>query len=230
MKKFCPRCGREDVDFYKGFCIDCYREMNLKLEFPKKIELSKCKHCGRWLIKNKWIRPNYNELNNFIKSKIKTNLKKMKVDVELKQDKVLVKITGSLDEHGVVKVDEEREIPFKFRERVCDYCMKKNSSYYEVKIQLRKLKVFDLIKFERIKKFIEKEYNYFSKKFDDASGFWVEEKKEGLDLFFGSQMVAERILKEVRHKYKVKTEKSIRAAGLTQKGKRKGKTTYLIRV
>ena len=230
MKKFCPRCGREDVDFYKGFCIDCYREMNLKLEFPKKIELSECKHCGRWLIKSKWIKPDYNELNKFIKSKIKTNLKKMKIDVELEPDKVLVKVIGSLDENGVVKVEKVKEIPFKIRERTCDYCMKKNSKYYEVKIQLRKQPVFDLVKFERIKKFIEKEINYFEHKKENVGSFWIEEKKEGLDLFFGSQTIAEKILKEIRRKYQVKTEKSVKADGLTQRGKRKGKTTYLIRV
>ena len=100
MKKFCPRCGREDVDFYKGFCVDCYREMNLKLEFPRKIEVSECRYCGRWLVKNKWIMPSYNELNKLIKSKIKSNLYNLRIETELKEDKVKIKVKGSLDPEG----------------------------------------------------------------------------------------------------------------------------------
>jgi len=230
MKKFCPKCGRENVDFYKGFCVDCYKKMNLKLEFPRKIEISKCKYCGRLLIKNKWVKPKYNELNNFIKSKIKSNLYNLKIETELKKDEVIIKLKGSLDQNGFLVINEEKKIPFKFKERTCDYCMKKNSNYYEVKIQLRKKKVFDLIKFERIKKFIEKEFNYFQHKDANSGNYWIEEKKEGLDLFFGSQRIAEKIIKEIRRKYQVKTEKSVKISGLTQKGRRKGKTTYLIRV
>ena len=229
---FCPKCGEEEGDFYEGFCINCYKKMNIEIKFPLKIKLSQCKHCGMWLIQNKWVTQSYEELIKMVKKKVESNLYNIVVDVEVdeEKEKMVIKLSGSLDAQNVIKVTEEREISFKIKESTCDTCMKKGARYFETKLQLRRKEIFDLNKFEKIKKYIVNEVEYFSQKEHEAGIFWMEELNEGTDCFFGSKKVAAKIIKNMIHKYKLKAERSSKLIGLTRSGKRKMRATYCVRI
>lgn len=59
MGRFCPICGRENVNFVEGLCEDCYRKLNpLVKELPKISQLTFriCTSCGSILYKGRWTR------------------------------------------------------------------------------------------------------------------------------------------------------------------------------
>lgn len=56
----CAKCGKETKEFYDNLCLDCY----LKKLKPIKVEIRKCKICGKYFISNK-VFSNMEELLNF---------------------------------------------------------------------------------------------------------------------------------------------------------------------
>ena len=96
--KFCPRCGATDKDFYRGFCIDCYKEMNVFAKFPKKITITRCKKCGFWQHKQAWVEDNYDNILKVISGMVDTTLFAPAFDVTLRENKILIAVRGFVDE------------------------------------------------------------------------------------------------------------------------------------
>ena len=69
------------------------------------------------------------------------------------------------------------------------------------------------MKFEKVKKYVVREVKYFSEREHEAEIFWMEELNEGTDCFFGSKKVGAKVIKNLLHKYKLKTERSSKLIG-----------------
>jgi len=232
MGRFCPKCGKENVDFYKGFCIDCYEKMHTFVEWPEIVEVDECKKCGRWKYQKKWIEDSFQNLQKIIKSHIKNALyySKTEVEVDVEGTTARVKVKGFIDENQQLEIERENEVELKIKPKTCDDCMKLSGKYYEYKIQLRRKDTFDPMKFKRIEKLIEQETYRLSYELPTAKMFWKTVKKEGTDFFFGDKKIGEIIMKHILKKYKLRPERSSTLAGLTKAGKKKYKLTFCIRV
>jgi NMD protein affecting ribosome stability and mRNA decay len=228
--KFCPRCGATDKDFYKGFCVDCYAQMNIFAEIPRTLKIVKCKNCGFWFYKNAWIEDSYQNLVKMLSEKVKTVLFEPKFDVDLRDSVAVLKIFGFADERKKIPIKVEKEVFLEFEEKTCDSCLKFSGKNYEVKIQLRRSKVFDAMKYKKIVDFIRRGMNYRMRDDERARSFWFDEKKEGIDFFFGFRQVGDLVLHQLLDNFKVKHETSFEFLGLTKDGKKKVRVTYCIRI
>ncbi len=228
--KFCPNCGATDKDFYKGFCVDCYSKMNVFAETPERLKITKCKDCGFWLYKNLWVEDSYQNLVKILSEKVKTSLFEPKFDVDLKENTVILKISGFADEREKIPIHIEKEIVLRFDEKTCDSCLKFNAKNYEVKIQLRRLEPFDALKYKKLIDFIKREIDYNQRSDERARAFWTEEKKEGIDFLFGFRQVGDSVLHEILSNFKVKHEASPEFLGMDKDGKSKTRVTYCIRI
>lgn len=228
--KFCPRCGATDKDFYKGFCVSCYSEMNAFSTVPAKLRIAKCKDCGFWQHRSAWVEDSYQNLVKIISEKIKTSLFEPKFKIDLNGNKAVLRVSGYADERRGIPITEEKEILVAFEEKTCDSCLKFNAKNHEVKIQVRRLKVFDAIKYKKIMDFVKREVNRRSRSDERARAFWSEEKKEGVDFLFGFRQIGDSVLRDVLDKFKVKHEMSSEFLGLDRDGKSKIRVTYCLRI
>lgn len=231
--KFCPKCGAlasEGADFYKGFCVKCYKEMHGEEQFlktPKKIIILQCKRCDRIFYKNELVPHTTETIEHIIIDKVKTKLYNPKYTVEIKEGSAIITAHGSLDKLGQIPAKETADVPLEFRNKTCDQCFKKTSKYYEVKIQLRHKPVTDLEKFAKLEKFIETETAYFSRKY--PSNFWKEHVRDGIDFFFSSKRLGSIISGKIKNRFLIRPAKSSKLHGMTKQGKRKIKFTYCFR-
>jgi NMD protein affecting ribosome stability and mRNA decay len=229
--KFCPRCGATDKDFYKGFCIDCYSEINEFAKIPSKMKISKCKNCGFWFYKKSLVEDSYQNLVKIISENVKTTLFNPKFDADFKDENiVLFELSGFADERRGIPIKIKREIPIVFETKTCRSCQKFNAQNYEVKIQLRRSGLFDVMKYKKISDYIRKETNYFMRKDEKARAFWIEEKKEGIDFLFGFKKIGDQILHKVLTNFKVDHEPSSQFLGLDRSGKKKIRATHCLRI
>jgi len=228
--KFCPKCGATDKDFYKGFCVDCYRNMNKFAEVPKRLKIIRCKDCGFWFYKGAWIEDSYHHLARIISEKVKTALFEPRFEVALKDDLANLTLSGFADENKAIPVTVKEEIKLSFEERTCDSCAKFNSKNHEFKIQLRGSEPFDAIKYKKLADAIKKQIEYLTRKDERARAFWIEEKKEGLDFLFGFRQAGEDVVHYILGNFKAKHEVSSESLGFDKDGKRKIRVTYCIRI
>lgn len=228
MGKFCPKCGREDVDFYKGFCIDCYKEMHSFTKVPKELKIVRCKRCGLWSYRNEWIEESFQNLKRMVENKVKTEIYKPIFEINLKDETIFLKIKGYADKRKQIPVEEDFEIKIKYVNKICLNCLKISGKYFEFKIQLRPGR--NIADFKDVSTFIRKSTHRLMFKDPKARAFWWKEIKNGADFLFGSKQVGEKVLKETLNKFGLKADVSYKFKGLDKKGKKKIEFTYCIRV
>jgi len=230
MARFCPKCGKEDVDFYKGFCVDCYTEIHSFVKIPKKVKIKRCKKCGAWFFRNEWIEDSFQNLERIISTKIKTELHRPRFEFDLEDDTALVKITGFLDPGRRIRVGKKEKIKIEYEERNCPDCLKLSGKYFEVKIQLRCGEDKDTKKFSEVSSFIRKSTHQLVFKDPKAKAFWWGKKKVGTNFFFGSKSVGRKILTQTLSKFDLSMKKSTKFRGLDKRGRKKIQFTYALRV
>ncbi|MBU0586647.1 hypothetical protein KJ780_03975 [Candidatus Micrarchaeota archaeon] len=204
----CPRCGAsEDSKKFLGpFCIDCTQ---FSIKIPDRIDLERCKRCGKMRIRGKWINISDAKLNEHICGKFKGEF-----------DGVEFILDGNIAVFTVKKAGDEikieKKINFEINEVICPECNKQSGGYFEAIVQLRG-------KPERIKRYlkifeneIEKQETFISK---------LVELKEGIDIYVGSTKAVIVIVKRLGLKYGISTT----LAGQKQ-GKRLYRTTFAIRL
>ncbi len=230
MKRFCPRCGKEDVDFYQGFCIDCYVEMHDLVEVPKKIVIDKCPRCGKLTFKGKNYEFSEESLAKIVKSQVKSKLSNPVVEVSFEDNSALVTVSGFIDPKNQFRVSLKKKTRIEYHRRVCGVCSKLAGKYYEAKLQLRHSQEPDFHKFFKAVAFVKRKVRKKSRSKDEARMFWFKELKEGIDFFFGDKKIAKEIVDETASKFNTSYTKSSKLVGLTKDGKKKTRTTYCIRV
>jgi len=228
--KFCPKCGATDKDFYKGFCIDCYAKMNIFADIPSKLKIVRCKDCGFWWYKTAWVEDSYQNLLKMISEKVKTVLFDPRFEVDLKGKTTVLKISGFADERKKIPVNVRKEIPVQFEEKTCGMCLKFSGKNYDVKIQLRRSKTFDAVKYKKVSTLVKRSVNFIMRKDERARSFWHEEKKEGTDFFFGFRQIGESVFHEILENFKVEHEKSSELLGIDRDGRKKIRVTYCVRI
>jgi len=231
MSKFCPKCGAKEGDFYKGFCVKCYAELNDFLDVPKSIAVRRCHECKRIFVKNKFVNQTFGELEKIVKTKIKTTLFKPTFTFDLDDRDLLVTVHGSIDEAGFFPYQQTKRIPIEYKDAFCESCRKKSANYWESKIQIRhKEGSDDETILDRASQRIEKQVAYLAREDPEAEAFYGKHVREGIDLFFGSSRVAASVVQNMREQYKLRFEKSGQQWGVDANGKLQMRYTYCVRL
>lgn len=228
--KFCPKCGEENPDLYKGLCFQCYKEENKFLKAPEKLNVTECRECGHLRDEIKWKKPSNELLKKMIKKKLDTDLESSEYAVDLRKDKAIIKVKGKADSEGMIDIEESKEIEFDFNKILCPICRRKNSKDHRVKIQLRRRQNHDKDKYEDINAYIIRETQKKLEKDNRALASWERDTEEGKNYYYGYREIGKEICDKVNRKFNLKVKESVTNAGYDNRGKRKARYTYCIRV
>ncbi|AWR96659.1 NMD protein affecting ribosome stability and mRNA decay [Acidianus sulfidivorans JP7] len=233
VKKFCVRCGKEDVELIDRLCYDCYLQTKNLIEIPTVITGEICKICNSEKIDRKWVRLYDNStdaINDIIlrflgkKAKIDSNVKDYRIDLGDKwKDRngrtfVNIIFQGRV---GDKKFQITRTVELRISQEICDSCSKKRGKYYEAIIQLRgrgKLEEEKRALFE----------SFFSNDIIDSLSDVVE-GKEGVDYYFINKYAAKKLISNFKSLVKAEITESFENERIKD-GKREAKLVISIRL
>lgn len=206
----CPKCGAPEGSkkFIGPFCADCYY---FKIEMPDRLEVARCKRCGRVKLHGKWVPYSEKKIKEFVVGKFIGKFGKAEFDLERGVAKFYLKKDGK---DGATN-ELEKRVNFGFVNDICPECNRRAGGYYEAIVQLRG----NPTRVEKYLKILDSRIaheTFISK---------VVELKEGLDIYVGSTKAVLAIMKQLGLKHKT----SFTLAGLRQ-GKRIYRTTFAIRL
>ena len=235
MNKFCPECGEIETKsqlLVRGLCRACFLKRNGMLEMYKGLEIIICPSCQSYLYRNKWC-PKISVIDEVnIKMIIKDMLDekiKLREGVKITNKGITIlginetnpkKINVQLTLNGSIqgiKSKEDYTLGITITKSVCNACKKKNSSYYEAKIQIRPK---DNLILKLVMDYI-RAYNIIVTKEDV--------RKFGIDLYLTNKKQLSGILTEVKKKFKVEVKISNTLYG-RKDGKEVYRTTALVRL
>ena len=235
MNKFCPECGKIETKsqlLVRGLCRACFLKRNGMLEMYKGLEIIICPSCQSYLYRNKWC-PKISVIDEVnIKRIIKDVLDekiKLREGVKITNKGITIlginetnpkKINVQLTLNGSIqgiKSKEDYTLGITITKSVCNACKKKNSSYYEAKIQIRPK---DNLILKLVMDYI-RAYNIIVTKEDV--------RKFGIDLYLTNKKQLSGILTEVKKKFKVEVKISNTLYG-RKDGKEVYRTTALVRL
>ena len=202
----CPRCGKNsnEIEFIDAFCIDCY-QVDIKL--PAELAFDVCKRCEKMKFIGEWQRVSEDKLGSYIIGKCRGDFSNATYDRGKNTVTFFIK-------KGSKTVSIDKTLHLKFNVGICPACSRISGGYYEAIIQLRG----NARKVEKFAKILEHEIGiktFVSK---------VEEKKEGIDLYAGSNLAVYDLVKELGRTYKI----SKKLSGMKD-GKKLYRTSYSIR-
>ncbi len=238
-EKFCPKCGEEDTNFYKGICLECYKEEHEFTKAPEEVEITECRECGYWKNHDKWKEPDKKIIKDLALKKMDIDLNRTNINTEMDEDTLKVKVEGKADPQGMIPVEKEHEIDIDFNEKLCTACLRRKNKDYRVKIQLRKKQeepsrgkteeIHDPEKFKDIKKHIEETTSKEMDRDHKALASWRTKKENGWNYYYGYTEIGKRVLNEVIEEFGLTSTKSIIDAGQDQSGKNKTRKVHCIR-
>ena len=231
MKKFCPQCGNvesKNQQLIKGLCKNCFLKNNPLLKGLKEIKIVVCPSCKSYLYKNKW-HPKFSQLDD-------ENLKK--IISRIIPEKIMLQQEAKINHLGIVLKDGDKKSASKIaielilngtiynsklkekylleiikENSICNLCRKKNSSYYEAKIQIRP-------KNEKMLRMIK--HNNFVITKEEETDF-------GYDLYLANKKDVSKIVSEIKKKFDVEVVLSNTLYG-KKDGKEVYRTTALLRL
>lgn len=210
MPKFCPTCGNssDKTRFYGNFCEDCTKR-KFSEHIKDKVEIIRCKRCGRIRARGVFVPPNGMNLADAIKQHYKGRDVKL---IDYSEDSAQIDLSEAT-ENGTVTV--QHNIGLDYRKQLCDVCYKKACNYHEAVIQLRGSP-------DRIESFMEKLTKFFE--VHDQFISKIETAEHGLNVYLSSKSLAGAFITRM----KLHPETSYTLAGV-KNGKRVYKNTYAIR-
>jgi nonsense-mediated mRNA decay protein 3 len=198
---FCPQCGRENEELFKGLCRSCFLTQSHLITLPPELEVELCAHCTSTHFGGKWQELNLSEDDIIAKTVYEECILDMYAeDVTLTLE--IINQKGSVQELMVMakgkvlgqSLERERRISVNIKRTVCPECSKFISGYYEAVIQLRadqrplkpdEIQKADDIISRRLEKLVRKNrMAYLTQK---------AELKEGVDYYLGSYKAARKI-------------------------------------
>ena len=199
--KFCFVCGKKTDDLVDRMCKECFAKEQPIVEFPKKIEITRCSKCGMVKIGNRWM-----------KWEPKLILKKAKVkgkvmEIKVKENKKFIIAIGGYPKASDNVKKEIHEVNVHFNVVVCPVCGREFSGYYEAIIQIRWKTIESRVRFSEVNNLVA-DMLHSIKRDDRMAFFRVEEKKEGTDFLVGSKKAAKKVVQRLKEKYKAEVKAS----------------------
>jgi nonsense-mediated mRNA decay protein 3 len=172
MKLICPKCGRgeDQVTFIGAFCVDCYP---VRLATPERMELERCKRCGRMLFRGQWVPYDERKICAWVVSMCRGDFSGAEYHFAKRQAAFTISRGGK-------ELKIERDVPLAVKTVMCTQCNRISGGYYEGIIQLRGNRA-------RVEKHARQLMERLEKKTFIAK---AEEKDGGMDIYAGSSKAA----------------------------------------
>jgi len=230
---FCPRCGREDEELYKGICRLCFVKEAQLIKIPSNIEITICAHCNSLLKGIKWEDSELSE-EKLVKRAVKENIEKFPYVNSLDLSVQILTVKGTNFEciahaNGNVmgtNISEDHRINVKIKRGMCPDCSRYASGYFESVIQIRADKRFPSSKeLQTIDNIIKTKTRILSVKNRMAYISNVAIIKEGVDYYIGSYKAAKKLASAIKDVMGGVIQESPRLVG---RDKSRGKDLYRI--
>jgi nonsense-mediated mRNA decay protein 3 len=232
MKKpFCPNCGSSNKPFLRGFCADCFVQLNKLVEFPLLLELVQCRECGKMLLNGKWHPFSMEPVLHWVKGRIKTKeLQNVRFALEPSEEEKSVWVRGKIiGEIGEVMVEKPVLIEIKLRSSLCQDCSKLSANYYESVLQLR----LDSLSKKDWKRVLDEtnrlvEIQYKADSLARVTN--IVQLKNGFDVYIGSKRAGKTVSDQLAKKFGGKITRSFSLAGVDKSGNTRKRFTFLVRI
>ncbi len=230
---FCPRCGSEDQELYKGICTSCFVKEAKIISIPQDLEVTICAHCSSLLKGIKWEDSELSE-EELVTLAVMGNYETPSYAQDLELSVEILTIRGSIYEciihaEGNVmgtRIIEEHTTNVKIKKGACPDCSKYASGYFESVIQIRADKRFPSPKeLQTIDQIIRAKISSLSVKNRMAYVSDVSVIKEGVDYYIGSYKAARKLTTAVKDIMGGVVQESPRLVG---RDKSRGKDLYRI--
>jgi len=207
MSIICPRCGKSsnEKEFIDAFCVDC---LYIDVKVPTGLIFETCKRCEKIKFRGSWQDVKEEEFNNYIIRKCRGEFFNAVYDCSTGAITFFIKKSGKI-------ITLNKWIDVKFNKNMCSDCTRLSGGYYEAIIQLRGNEK-RIVKLANTLESELKKTTFISK---------VDEKKEGTDIYIGSNKAALELIEQLGYTYGI----SKKLFGLKE-GKRTYRTTYVIRL
>jgi nonsense-mediated mRNA decay protein 3 len=230
---FCPRCGSEDQELYKGICTSCFVKEAKIISIPQDLEVTICAHCSSLLKGIKWENSELSE-EELVTLAVMGNYETPSYVQDLELSVEILTIRGSIYEciihaEGNVmgtRIIEEHSTNVKIKKCACPDCSKYASGYFESVIQIRADKRFPSPKeLQTIDQIIRAKISSLSVKNRMAYVSDVSVIKEGVDYYIGSYKAARKLTTAIKDLMGGVVQESPRLVG---RDKSRGKDLYRI--
>lgn len=231
LSKLCPKCGATDAQFIGEFCKNCYLHDREIISIDNELDVDRCNRCGKIRRKGKMIEENNLNLEEFITSKVRVKeiadpeISVEVVPIDKKSSDARVSVKGII---GKTPLIVAKSVKIKFRDGICDACMKLSSRYYESTVQFRYGGKPDA---DAVKKTMDKVEEILSglRKTDSLAGVVdTSQSPNGFDVLIGSKRAGRIVAEKLAQGSKVAISSTL--AGVDKKGKTKYRVTYCVRI
>lgn len=233
MTRFCPKCGKEEGPFIKGFCKECYLSKQELIDVGKKMEIEKCKRCGRIRVSGKWMKQTAGALEEYVLPKIKINeMENAKIDLTLEQEGKdgILAIIGVKGDVGGEPLTLRKELLLKQPAVLCESCNRLVASYFEAILQVRLRERQDREKINKALDNIRKLLEIEKKSDSLAEIVNLASVNNGFDAYIGSKRAAKRAALALARKYKSRVVSSYEDKGRDRKGKPRKRFTFSVKI
>lgn len=236
MSRFCPICGRTNVKFIEGLCIECYKKQNpLVKELPELIEINVCTNCGSVLYRSRWLRRG-NIVQKIITDSIKfsgkiSEVRISEIDFEergIQSIKIIVK--GRASELIDEDYEEEYEVKVKVIHNVCPTCRSIILGKEKAIIQIRS--ITGSLDKEIVNTIKQIAYSVLAKSEDVQRGaiIDIEEHDYGIDIKTSNNTIAKSIALAIHRVLPSKLIESRKLVGIDRSGKPITKSNISIQI
>ncbi len=211
MIKYCPICNRssDKFRFVGEFCEVCVAD-KMKKNIPDRIEIERCKSCGRIRAKEGYIQLDNGTLREAVKRSLGT-----KCEVKIVKQKEKSAVVNFHCEADYGYADFDKEIMLNFRKIMCIDCYRKTSGYYEALVQLRGVQQKADKAMSKITRYVEKNGAFISR---------IDETEHGIDIYISDK----EMMNHFFQLYKMKPKRSFTLHGV-KNGRRIYRNVYLLR-
>lgn len=139
----CPKCGSSDKPLVGMFCRDCYLKDHPSLvKIPSKLEIEKCKRCGKIRLNGRWAEWSDEAVHKWIKDKLNVkSLASPQIQIEMsphpkeeKEFRLKILVKGEVEDSPLEVVLHSTLF---LRSNICNDDMLITSDYYEGIVQIR---------------------------------------------------------------------------------------------
>lgn len=256
MRRFCYKCGASEAErgpLIQGLCQACFTKENPLIRVPAEVQVSICGRCRAYLVDNRWRESSDAELAlvDAARATVLSKLRfarltpsgirllrpreagelELRVEPKLSADEVTVDVhvRGKVHELQVSPHVEHVEVVVKPRWITCDVCSLISAGHHEAIVQVRGKDMLDEAR-RRIKLMLERCAAEARKRNRTAFIAKIEEKARGLDLYVNPIGLARRMASLLKTEFGAEISESAKLIGMTRNGRRKFKTSVLVRL
>jgi nonsense-mediated mRNA decay protein 3 len=197
----CPKCGLESDKLFDSVCRDCFFESFKLIELPLVLHVRICSNCGAYFHRSRW--EDIGRLEEVVLKAVENALfiHNEAGDVEIYFEpreitpyiyKVKVEVDAIVREEPA---HAEAETEVRIQRTACDMCSRESGGYFEAIIQIRAAGRFPTDEEKKRCSAIAREALENMRKKGDRLAFitYVQEQKEGLDLYMGSMNASRQV-------------------------------------